>query len=329
MRPILLAAGAAAILILTGCDRPTPVLGPEDASPDTGPDVVVLLPKKGGTAQLKETAAAIDAEMVAIMAGVNESLAAGGEEYRVTQAEWITADMAGRSVLFRDRGNKQVIFHFVPGDARRLWSGSPDGPGDDITWAVDETGDAVPLLGGLTAAETDAAITRAMATWDSQNCSNLPLYRNPTFGLDVGVLAGSPFIFADVQHAGFTDLNFFGDILGVTFTFAFVDARGGYTDIDNNGKIDAAFREIYYDPDWDWALDGDFPNIDLETIAVHEMGHGLSQDHFGQLFMTEKNGKFHFAPRSLMNAGYTGVQRGLSGSDRGGHCSIWASWPNN
>jgi hypothetical protein len=30
-----------------------------------------------------------------------------------------------------------------------------------------------------------------------------------------------------------------------------------------------------------------------------------------------------------MNAAYSGVQRSLTGADKGGHCSIWASWPNN
>ena len=80
---------------------------------------------------------------------------------------------------------------------------------------------------------------------------------------------------------------------------------------------------------WFWALDGNYPNIDLETIALHEMGHGLSQAHFGKLFLTEKNGKFHWAPFALMNVGYVGAQRQPTGSDVGGHCSIWASWPNN
>jgi len=31
----------------------------------------------------------------------------------------------------------------------------------------------------------------------------------------------------------------------------------------------------------------------------------------------------------VMNAAYTGVQQSPAGTDNGGHCSIWASWPNN
>jgi hypothetical protein len=58
------------------------------------------------------------------------------------------------------------------------------------------------------------------------------------------------------------------------------------------------------------------------------MGHGLSQDHFGKIFRT-KNGKLHFAPLAVMNAVYYDVQQELKGTDVGGHCSIWGSWPNN
>ena len=40
------------------------------------------------------------------------------------------------------------------------------------------------------------------------------------------------------------------------------------------------------------------------------------------------NGRLHFAPRAVMNAAYGGVLQELTGSDIGGHCSLWAAWPN-
>ena len=67
----------------------------------------------------------------------------------------------------------------------------------------------------------------------------------------------------------------------------------------------------------------------METVALHETGHGLSQGHFGKAFVTNSNGKLHFAPLAVMNAGYTGVQQSLAGTDNWGHCSMWGSWPNN
>lgn len=268
---------------------------------------------------------------------MNVELAASDASYRAVTVEYITAGESGEvgnTIIARDVGNKQLDFDFVPFDGRRTgWSGSVSGTTDDITYAVDQTGDAVPPFGGLSAAQTDAAIDRAMATWNNAGCSTLPIVRNPDFGIDIGVVAflfglgGSPFVVADVQHAGWRDINFSGGILGVTFTFGFVDGSGNFTDIDNNGKLDAAFREIYYDPSFTWADDG-VSNIDVESVALHEAGHGLSQAHFGKVFIDNK-GNLKFAPRAVMNAVYVSPQRTLLGTDTGGHCSIWANWPQN
>ena len=167
-----------------------------------------------------------------MMDTINEQLAAAGAGYQVAIADYVTAGdggVFGGTVLAKSVGNKQLTADFVARDGRRApWSGAPTSSFDDITWAVDQTGDAVPILGGLTAAETTAAITSAVTTWGNLNCSTLPLTLNPDFGVDIGVVAflnglgGSPFILADVQHAGFTEINFAGGVIGATFTFIFV-----------------------------------------------------------------------------------------------------------
>ncbi|MCH8063376.1 MAG: hypothetical protein IH861_12855 [Chloroflexi bacterium] len=277
--------------------------------------------------------------IVAIMDSVNAQLAAEGADYRIAMAEYVTGegDEAGATVISKDVGNKQLGFDFVPFDGRRAWSGPTGGPSDDITYAVDMTIDAVPPIGGLSGAATDAAIDRAMATWDGVNCSTLPITRNPDFGLDIGVVAfifglgGGPFIFADVQHAGWRDINFAGDILGVTFTFGFIDLSQlpdiVFTDIDNNNRLDAAWREIYYDPSFNWAVDG-VTDFDVEAVALHEAGHGLSQAHFGNIFF-KNDGSVKRAPAAVMNPFILGQQRSLLGTDNGGHCGNWTDWPNN
>lgn len=275
-------------------------------------------------------------EIATLMDSINVVLEQQGADYRAAMAEVLMeggGEEMGITVFAKDVGNKQLAFDFVPFDPRRVpWSGLT-GATDDITYAVDQTGDAVPVFGGLTAAQTTAAIDRAMATWDAMICSTLPITKNPDFGIDIGVVAfifglgGSPFVVADVQHAGWRDINFGGGVLGVTFTFQFVDGAGNPTDIDNNGKLDAAFREIYYDPSFNWADDG-VTNIDVETVALHEAGHGLSQAHFGTVFLTNTGG-LQVAPRAVMNALYVGPFRDLVGTDVGGHCSNWANWPNN
>jgi hypothetical protein len=282
-----------------------------------------------------------EAELASFMDHVNAALAAEGKNFQIAMAEYVTGPGGqdfGGTVLAKDVGNKQLAADFVPNDPRRVdWSGAVGGGSDDITYAIDRTDDAVPPLpvgGNLTAAQTDAAIVRAMNTWDAVRCSELPLVRNDDFGLDIGVVAfqnglgGNPFIFADVQHAGW-DINFAGNILGVTFTFVFISAPNTPTDVDGNGKADAAFREIYYDRGFGWADDEvDDAEIDLESVAVHEAGHGLSQAHFGKVWL-KNDGSLKRSPMAVMNAIYSEPFRTLAGPDNGGHCSNWAQWPNN
>jgi len=268
-----------------------------------------------------------DGQIMDLMGAVNAQLAASNSNLRVDRAEYITPDDSeevGQTVFFNDRA-KQLGAHFVPGDPRR-------GGRTNITYIVDQTEGAR----GLTIAQTTSAIDRAMATWNNVNCSTIPITKLPDIpGLDIGIIEAilfgqplGPFFLADITHAGWLPPNALPpNIIAITFTFIFVDPLSGApSDIDNNGKIDAAFREILYNGRFRWNINAD---VDVQTVALHESGHGLSQGHFGKAFLTNSNDKLHFAPRAVMNAAYSGVQQSLAGTDNGGHCSIWASWPNN
>lgn len=313
-------AAVGAVAILAACQ--------DDTLTNAGPDGAFDAPQlsvSGGDEDPAE-------QLTSFMDAVNTKLEADGMDYRVAMAEYITdareTGEMGLTVFAKDVGNKQLGFDFVPGDARRNWDIDPN----SITYAIDQTGDAVPPFGGLNGAQTTAAIIRAHGTWEALACSNPGTNRAPDFGLDLGVVAfifglgGSPFVVADVMHAGWLDINFAGGVLGATFTFGFTSG-GVFTDIDNNGKLDTAFREIYYDPSWNWFDDG-VSNIDVESVALHEIGHGLSQAHFGTIAFNPA-GALIISPLAVMNAGYTGPQQNLKGSDDGGHCSNWAEWPNN
>ena len=259
-------------------------------------------------------------------------------------AEYITAGDShemGNTVYFNNRGNKQLGGDFVPG----LFLDDTDGT-NDISYYVDDTRPSLDLSVG----ETNNAIDRAMKVWDEVTCSDIGMFEIPSINTSTGFIArivsdqifeeygipdyfgGSYDYFADVTHAGWMDPLFFEFIeeggsqfiLGVTFTIVWVDEEGNLTDVDKNGKYDVAWREIYYNDGFLWA-DGD--HYDVETIALHEAGHGLSQGHFGKAF-TNKGG-LHFAPRAVMNAAYSGIQTSINKTDNGGHCSNWAQWPNN
>lgn len=269
------------------------------------------------------------------MDAVNELLEALGENVRLATAETYTAqEEVGQTIYFHDRALR-MDSHWVPFDPDR-WGVR------DIFWLSDQTEGTAD---GLSQGDTQAALSNAMSTWDGVTCSTIPLVQLSDYGLDWGYVewlwdgSGFPGWYADITHAGWLPGPFFDFaldepgaseyVLGVTFTFIWVDSGGEPTDIDNNGKLDVAFREIYYNNYFTWTVDPDNPVFDVETVVLHETGHGLSQGHFGTLFRTDRNGKFHFSPRAVMNAGYTGVQQDLTGTDIGGHCSIWGGWPNN
>ena len=250
----------------------------------------------------------------------------------VYMAEYITSgqsDEIGRTIFFSDRGNKQLAGDFVP--ALSL-DGSPD-----ISYYVDASRPSKDLSVEL----STPAIQRAMATWDEITCSELGMTEVPYskknktgFISDLFGFGGSAEYVADVTHCGWLQGDFFDIlapggsefILGVTFTIVFTDDAGNLVDTDNNGKYDVAWREIYYNDNFMW---NDGATYDIETIALHEAGHGLSQAHFGEAFLSGGNFKLHFNPRAVMNAAYSGVQTEILQSDNAGHCSNWAEWPNH
>jgi hypothetical protein len=285
---------------------------------------------------LRKESTSSNVGVVAMLGSMNEQLEAMGLDFRVSMVEWVTdvgSGEVGQVVFANDRGNKQLGHHWVPGDPRRLAAGN------SITYLVDQSDGAA--TGGLTNAQTEPAIDQAMNTWEAAQCSNIPLTKVADSGADPDIVDaflgfggfGNPFL-ADLTHSGWLPPGFFDAIvpggsnfiLGVTFTFIFLDPPSG-DDIDGDGRLDTALREIYYNNNFPWATNG--ANFDVETVALHEAGHGLSQGHFGKIFRTLKNGKLHFAPLAVMNAAYSQVQQALTGTDNGGHCSIWAAWPNN
>lgn len=252
--------------------------------------------------------------------------------YAVLSAEYIVVDgiqKVGRTVYFKNVGNKQLTEDFVPGL-------DLDGT-SDISFYIDENRPS----DDLDVAITSAAIGRAMSTWDAVTCSDLGMYQVPSDkGVPSGFVSailgfgGSTSYVADVVHAGWLPGSFFDlvdedgseYILGVTFTIIFTDDDGNPVDVDNNGKIDVAWREIYYNDAFEW---NDGAHYDVETIALHEAGHALSQGHFGTAFFNRGTGYAQFSPRAVMNAAYSGIQTQIQATDNAGHCSNWSSWPNN
>jgi hypothetical protein len=309
-------------LLLAACDESVPPTGETTATA-----AAAAAAAKGGSA-------------VVLLNRANSTLAAMHKNFRVAYAEWVTTDGAqdaGQIVFADDVGNKHTGAHFVAGDPRR-------GGRDFITYLVDQSDGATHSGTGLTNAQTEAAIDRALHTWDvTTTCSKLPIVKVSDNGQDPDLIdglsgfggVGTPF--ADITDAGWMPAGFFDlfapngseFILGITFTFVFVDDGGNPTDINHDGELDTWFHETYYNDAFEWGIDTDNSTaIDVESVALHESGHGLDQAHFGKIFGTVSNLRLHIAPLAVMNAAIVFPLHSLLGTDMAGHCSLWGSWPS-
>ena len=278
---------------------------------------------------------------VAMLAAMNDGLASRGRPVRVGKAELLIANSGGLAQgqeIFANDRTHVLPYRWVPGDARRGALGSA------LTYIVDQSDGVATAVGGtLSNAQTEAAIDRAMHTWDvGTQCSALPLVKVSDDGSDFDLtdallgFGGFDGPRADIVNAGWMPAAFFdvvapsgsSFILGVTFTFYFVEQDGVTpTDINRDRRIDTAFKETYYNNSLPWKIDTG-SGIDVESVALHENGHGLELAHIGKIFATLANGELHFAPRAVMNAAYSGVQQVPTGLDLAGHCANFGKWPN-
>jgi hypothetical protein len=285
--------------------------------------------------------------------GVNAQLEATGSNMRLAYAEFSVAREGGydtmKTIFFKDTGNKQLSSHWVPGDPRPF-----GGPTTDMVYVTD-TADGLANCGGgcmIDSATTTAQIVEGMAAWDAIRCASLPIVDGGAFGLDLGLVEalvggfGSSGLTLEggITHGGWLPGEFFEiiggpepggatSILGVTFTFIWTDDAGNATDINSDGKTDTALREIYMNNNFAWEVGNAMGTGVYDIVAVmnHEQGHALSQGHFGEISLNPQ-GKLIISPKKgdnvmLAAIGSNQLFEGFHGTDKGGHCSIWATWP--
>jgi hypothetical protein len=269
-----------------------------------------------------------DPAVIARMQQINQQLASRGVHVSLEQVEFFTIG-SGRPV------NKihAEPFRWVASDSRR------NADGDNITYLVDQSDGNT--ASGLTNAQTEAAIDRAINTWRTdQSMAKVPVVKRVDTGVDPDIVDsffgfgtfGTIFL-ADIVEAGWLPRGFFdaiggpggGDnIIAVSFSFIFVNDDGSPTDINGDNRLDTALNEVYYNDafgahgsrsGFPWGIDVNLPGIDAETVALHENGHSLGIGHFGP------------PPDAVMNPVYAGIRHTLFLPDQSGMAAVWRSWP--
>jgi len=249
-----------------------------------------------------------DPATLTIMLSSNDGLRAQGMDYIVQQIDYFRRDGSRASARLYAKD-----FGWIPGDARR------DADGASLGILFDGANGSI---GTLASNAIGQAIDRARQTWAADEClAGTPLVKKANPGGDVTVFdglvgdgtIGDPFA-GDIVVAGFPqglDAVFGPDTLAFSVTFIFVDGDGVPTDLDADGRLDTAHSEVYFNPSFDWTLDAEAAGTDIETTALHELGHSLGLGHFGA------------PPESVMNPVYGGVRRELLPIDHAALCVLY------
>ena len=264
------------------------------------------------------------------MQQINQQLAANGQHVAIEALDFFTIGNGRPGVRIH-----QTPFRWVPNDPRRLADGT------NITYIFDRSGGRT--ASGLTAAQTEAAVDAALATWSSDDAlKQVAIVKRPDPGTDITIFdaffgfggSGNPFA-ADIVDAGFYPRAFFEavggpgggrGILAFSVSFIFVDNNGNPTDINGDNYLDTALNEVYCnntfgDPSSDragnpWMINQPLPAVDVQTVALHENGHSLELGHFGP------------PPDAVMNPVYAGIRHAPFPTDDAGMSAVWQSWPN-
>ena len=270
-----------------------------------------------------------DPAAIAFMQQINQVLRGSSLHIAVEQVEFLTIGQ-GRP------GNRihQTGLRWVANDPRRL------ADGENITYLVDQSDGAT--ASGLTSAQTEAALDRALATWEaSKPLKKVNIVKRADGGADPDIFDsffgfggfGNPFL-ADIVEAGWLPRAFFEavggpgggrGILAFSVSFIFTDDDGNPTDINGDNFLDTALNEVYYNNTFGdpadnrannpWRINLPLPAIDVETVGLHENGHSLGLGHFGP------------PPAAVMNPIYAGIRHTPLAADSAGMSAVWGSWP--
>jgi hypothetical protein len=168
-----------------------------------------------------------------------------------------------------------AYLHFGTGTGLRLrWEDSP------VRWFATDRGAA-----GVSASEFQAAMQRAFGTWQDVPTASIAFQF-------VGFTSAEPFDDDGLTVLGFQDEPDLERVLGAT-TFVIDITTGEIV------EADVFFNSAFL---WSTAAAGDAARFDLESVAVHEIGHllGLGHSAIGETELLAAGGRRVLASGAVM-----------------------------
>ncbi len=276
---------------------------------------------------LKNSKASSGAVYSPVLAAVSNQLNLPG--IALEKAEYMGDGREGL-VIFANDKTLNLGSRWVPNDVRR-------GGDDDINYLVFQ-----PLSTANGTINSEPSIDASFNTWNNiSSCNNVELVKNadngvfPSAILTLGGQPGDPSV-SDINTVGFLPGVIFDAVLGagasefvlgVTFTFVYIDEDGNALDTNGDGKSDTAFKEIWYNDNFLWTDELGQPGVDIETVALHENGHALEKGHIGIGVFNPHTNEVRFTPRAVLNAAYFGALRVPQAMDHRSHCGTFGKWP--
>src|SRR5688572_10541357 len=276
-----------------------------------------------------------------LVSTLNNSLFANSN-YKVAQVHvcMLSSFNAATTVTTVDQQFESTLpSRWVTNDSRRNWNGDNDL--NDLDWLS-----FTPFAVANGSINTAPIYQSMYNKWETGGtCKTLNIDQtsynlsmgNPSLILGIGgPPADQPL--ADVSVIGFLPAEIFNEIfgspnvLGVAFSFVFINPETGEPIKTTRGKEDKAFTEVWFNDGFTWSMGAAAGKIDLESVILHEFGHTLNLGHFGilQSFTTNGTTTLVYQPVNTMNAFYIGQPRNFLGpNDKGNYCEAWGSWPWN